>query len=432
MEWYQAPLTHQTPPHGAGWPGHAQGQHLFNVIPPPPQPASQPQTTGQATDTMGTTTTGTNIVSGVAGEHGATAPPPPPAPSHSGSMEYHQGMLFNVMPHHHGFGWPAPHGQPAHHMASHLGWAPPPHSAHPGMIPAVMSSHMAPYPPAHGFWPAPPMSPRADAQAHGWPGHGQAHPATPQSAPMGASSWITPPAAPMRAHPQAPQLSWGPVPMASQPPPQAHGYPKPHHGSIADGTQKSVSAAAARGKEHKCTWEGCTKTFGTSSDLNKHLRTHTGERPYECPHENCEKRFKQLGDLNRHKRTHTGEKPYICKYPGCGNGFTRLNNYKKHVKTQHETDDDRPYVCQVPGCHKQFQGLHALQKHQHTAHDKAGALGGGLMDPHQGYYAAEAPPQAMPAPHSDIAVSAERELEALDLLQRVSKKAKHDAGLPDS
>lgn len=34
------------------------------------------------------------------------------------------------------------------------------------------------------------------------------------------------------------------------------------------------------GKTFNCDEDGCTKFFTTLSDLRKHLRTHTGERPY--------------------------------------------------------------------------------------------------------------------------------------------------------
>nr|XP_020668964.1 zinc finger and BTB domain-containing protein 49 isoform X2 [Pogona vitticeps] len=129
----------------------------------------------------------------------------------------------------------------------------------------------------------------------------------------------------------------------------------------------------------------CGKCFSQAGNLQTHLRRHSGEKPYIC--EVCGKRFAASGDVQRHIIIHTGEKPHLCDI--CGRGFSNFSNLKEHkknhiiekvfacdqcgksfnlprklVKHRIRHTGERPYSCSV--CGKCFAGSGDLRRHIQT------------------------------------------------------------------
>ena len=54
------------------------------------------------------------------------------------------------------------------------------------------------------------------------------------------------------------------------------------------------------------------------------------DKPFLCSQ--CDARFERQAHLDRHFRSHTGEKPFMCEFEGCGKRFSRKDNCRQHTK----------------------------------------------------------------------------------------------------
>jgi len=108
-----------------------------------------------------------------------------------------------------------------------------------------------------------------------------------------------------------------------------------------------------REKKHVC--QECGKGFVSKAVLLKHSMLHTNERPFQCTF--CPKTFVQKSHLKVHISKHTGDRPFLCLE--CGKSFTTKQHLKEHNKLH--TGSKPWYECSQ--CDAKYRGQADLTIH---------------------------------------------------------------------
>ncbi|KAL5273100.1 EGR1 family protein [Megaselia abdita] len=117
-------------------------------------------------------------------------------------------------------------------------------------------------------------------------------------------------------------------------------------------------------RPYACPIDKCDRRFSRSDELTRHIRIHTGQKPFQC--RICSRSFSRSDHLTTHVRTHTGEKPFSCDI--CGRKFARSDEKKRHAKVhlKQKIRKENKMKQQQQQQQQQQAQQHHQQQQQHT------------------------------------------------------------------
>ncbi|CCE63865.1 hypothetical protein TPHA_0G00270 [Tetrapisispora phaffii CBS 4417] len=130
--------------------------------------------------------------------------------------------------------------------------------------------------------------------------------------------------------------------------------------SSIDSFSSSSSTSSRRIKKYFCEYDGCNKSFARPSTLTEHQQSiHLGIKNHSC--DVCGSKFSRKSHLERHLISHSAEKPFHCSF--CDKGLTTRQQLKRH-----EITHSKSFQCTFEGCAESFYKHPQLRAHVLSVH----------------------------------------------------------------
>lgn len=116
----------------------------------------------------------------------------------------------------------------------------------------------------------------------------------------------------------------------------------------------------------------CNHATKRKSDIKKHYRTHSKDKPYQC--EICRKSFSDPSTRSRHMRGHEGRLRFCCSFQNCAKDFGRKLGIERFVVVVISFLDNNCYCHSPHAIHygnknsvfHQYYGVEILFQYKHV------------------------------------------------------------------